>query len=160
MGRRSACWWWLKKEDDRLAEERRVAQAKIDQARKEAEEAEKRAVKEAGKKNGDPLRAQIAAEQAQAAIAAAEETAAAVPEKAQIKGAYTRTAVGLRDYWSAEITDLSAAFKHYNAKKNPYRDTLGLAIKAALEDIADKDAKKTKDVSKAPEGVTFKMEKR
>lgn len=151
---------WLKKEDDRLTKERADAAAAVELARKTAEEAAARALKEASKKNGDPLRAEIAAEEAKAAIATAEDAAAAVPERAQIKGAYTRTAVGLRDYWSAEITDFSAAFKHYNAKGNPKKDRLALAIKAVIDKFADEDAKLLKDVAKAPPGVTFKMEKR
>lgn len=152
---------WLKKEQDRIDAERAAAQKKIDDARKAAEEAQARADKEAAKKKGgDVLRTEIAAEEAKAAIAEAEEAAAAVPDRAQIKGAYTTKAVGLRDYWSAEISDLSEAFKYYNAKKNPHRATLAAAIRETIQGIADKEAKLLKDKTKAPPGITFNMEKR
>lgn len=146
---------WLKKEDDRLTKERQEAEARVETARKAAEEAQKRAEAEARKKNGDPLRAEIAAREAAAAITAAEEDMTAVPEKAAIKGAYTTKAVGLRDYWSATVDDFTEAFKTY--KKRP---AVILAIKAAVEKEADTDAKKFKDKTLAPKGVTFNMEKR
>lgn len=152
---------WLKKEQDRVDAERATAQKRIDDARKVAEEAQARADKEAAKKKGgDVLRTEIAAQEAKDAIVSAVEAAAAVPERAQIKGTYTTKAVGLRDYWSAEITDFSAAFKFYNTKGNPKKDRLALAIKAAIDKFADEDAKAIKDITKPPPGITFKMEKR
>lgn len=152
---------WLKKEQDRLETERAAAQKVIDDARKAAEEAVQKAVEEAAKdKGGNVLEAEMAAEEAKARISEAEKAAEAVPERAHIKGAYTTKAVGLKDYWSAEVTDLSAAFKHYNSKKNPRREALNDAIREAIQDFANKDAKALKDVTLAPPGVTFKMEKK
>lgn len=152
---------WLQKEDARLEAERMAAQKVVDDARRAAEEAQARADKEAAKaKGGDVLRSEIAVQAAQAKIEKAEEAVAAVPERAQIKGTYTTKAVGLREYWSAEITDFSAAFKHYNAKGNPKKNRLALAIKATIDKFADEDAKLLKDTIKAPPGITFKMEKR
>lgn len=147
---------WLLKEQTRVETERAAAQKKIDDARREAEEAQKRAEKEAAKKRGgDVLRTELAAEEAAAKVAEAEKAAEAVPERAQIKGAYTTKAVGLREYWSASVDDFTEAFKVY--KKRP---AVILAIKAAVEKEADADAKKFKDKTLAPKGVTFNMEKR
>ncbi len=147
---------WLKKEDARLAEERRVAEAKIEAARKEAEEAAARALKEANKKNGDPLRAQIDAEEAAAKVRLAEVAAEQkAGEKAQIKGVYTTKAVGLREIWGAEIVDFAAAFKTY--KKRP---EVVNAIKEAMEKVAKADAQKLKDINAAPAGVKYTVEKR
>lgn len=152
---------WLRKEQDRIDAERAAAQKKIDDARKVADEAQARADKEAAKKKGgDVLRTEIAAEEAKAAIVVAEEAAAAVPDRAVIKGSYTTKAVGLRDYWSATVDDMSAAFKFYNAKGNPKKERLALAIKVAIEQFAHEDAKAIKDKTKAPPGITFNMEKR
>lgn len=152
---------WLLKEENRLKAEREAAQKVIDDARKVAEEAVRKAEEEAAKdKGGNVLEAEIAAEEAKVAIAEAEKAAEKIPERSSIKGAYTTKAVGLRDHWSAEVTDLSAAFKHYNAKKHPRREALNAAIREAIEGFADKDAKALKDVALAPPGVTFKMEKK
>jgi hypothetical protein len=151
---------WLKKEEDRLAEEKRQAEAAAEAARKAAAEAAARAEAEAKKKGGDVLRAQHAAEEA---AAKAEEVAAqaeAVPEKAQIKGAYSAKATGLRDVWSAEVTDLSLAFKHYNAKSNPNRTILAAAIEEAITGIANAEAKRIKDVDAAPPGIKFIKERK
>lgn len=152
---------WLQKEEDRLKAEREAAQKKIDDARKLAEEAAQRAIDEAAKdKGGNVLQAEIAAEEAQAKIVEAEQAAEKVPERAHVKGVYTTKAVGLKDYWSAEVSDLSAAFKHYNSKKHPRRKALNAAIREAIEGFADKDAKALKDIALAPPGITFKMERK
>lgn len=151
---------WLKKEEDRLAAEKAKAEAEAERLAKEAEEQRKKAEAEAGKKGGSPLQAQLRAEEAAEEARAAQERAATAPQKAQIKGAYTSRASTLKDYWSAEITDLSAAFKYYNGKNNPNRGILSDAIKAAIQDIADREAKLLKDEKKAPPGITFKKDRR
>lgn len=146
---------WLQKEDARIAEENRQAKAEADRLAQVAADAAKRAEEEAKKKGGDPLRAAAAAETAATVATEALERAAAPVAKPVIKGAYTTRAVGLRDYWSATVDDFTEAFKIY--KKRP---AVILAIKAAVEKEADADAKKFKDKTMAPKGVTFNMEKR
>lgn len=147
---------WLKKEQDRIDAERAEAQKKIDDARREAEEAVARAEKEAAKKKGgDVLRSELAVEEAKAKVAEVEKAVEAMPDRAQIKGTYTTKAVGLREYWSAEITDAALAFKTY--KKRP---EVVAAIRDAMERVAKADSQKLKDLTAAPEGVKFTMEKR
>ncbi len=151
---------WLKREDDKVQEARRKAEAIAEAARLAAAEAERKAQEAESKKGGDPIRASYEADQAHRV---AEEAAAAVeaaPTRATIKGQYTSIATGLREYWSGEITDLSEAFKHFNKTSNPYKTVITAAITAAIQSIADKEAKLHKDKTKAPPGITFLMEKR
>lgn len=151
---------WLKREEDRVLEEKRKAEAAAEKARQEAEAARLRAEEEAKKKGGDPLRAEQAAREAEQKAADAAESAGALPERAQIKGAYSTRAAGLRDVWSAEITDISLAFKHYNKKGHPAKATLEAAIRDAVFDIANAEAKRVKDESAAPPGIKFIKDRR
>jgi hypothetical protein len=151
---------WLQREDARVQEERRKAEAEVERKRKEAEDAERKAAEALKKKGGDPLRAELAAQQAQEAAAEAEQALGQMPEKAQIRGTFTTTAKGLSDFWSAEITDLSAAFKHYNAKNNPNKSILTAAISEAIQRIANAEAKRVKDETAGPPGIAFKKERR
>lgn len=146
---------WLLREDARLEAERK---AREEAARKAAEEVERQ--RKAAENSKSPLRAEAAIEEAEQKAEEARAAVEQVPDRAQIKGSYTRTAVSLREVWSGEITDLSAAFKHYNGKKHPYRDALNRAITECIQGFADKDAKLLKDPEKAPPGITFKMEKK
>lgn len=151
---------WLQREETRLEEQRVKAAAEAEAARKAAEEAALKAEEATRKKGGDPLRAELDAQKAQDAAADAQQKAEAIPDRARISGTYSPRAKGLQDYWSAEITDLSAAFKHYNAKNNPNKPTLQAAIEAAIQSIANLDAKVMKDESKGPPGITFKKERK
>lgn len=151
---------WLRREDDRIQEERRKAEAAAEQARQEAEAARLKAEKAATAKGGDPLRAELAAQQA---AAKAEEATAAIeqmPDRARIKGTFSTTAKSLTDYWSAEIVDLAAAFKHYNAKNNPNKSILTAVITEAIQRIANSEAKRVKDEAAGPPGITFKKERK
>lgn len=153
---------YLRREEERLAEEKRKVEAEAAAARKAAEDAERRAAEAATKQNGDPLRAELEAQKAKEAAERAAEAAAAAPAKAVISGAYSTRATGLKDSWSAEIVDLSAAFKHYNNKKHPSRSILAAAIETAIKSIADKEARllKTEDAANFPPGIKFIKERK
>lgn len=151
---------FLQKEEDRLAEQKRKAEDEAKRIADEAAAAAKRAEEQVTKKGGDPLRAEQEARRLAQEAEEARQAAAAAPTKAQITGAYSPRATGLRDVWSGEVTDVSAAFKYYNAKTNPYRTTLARAVLEALQDIANRDAKLIKDEAKAPPGIRFIKERK
>jgi hypothetical protein len=151
---------WLKREDDRVQEERRKATEEAAAKVREAEEAQRKAAEALKKKGGDPLRAELAAQQAQEAAEEAKQAVEAMPEKAVITGTFSPRAKGLTDYWSAEISDISLAFKHYNAKSNPNRATLAAAIEECIKGIANREARLHKDETKAPPGIKFIKERR
>ena len=153
---------YLKAEEDKLAAAKREADAKAEAARKAAEDAESRAQEAATKKGGDPLRAELDAKKAKEVADQLAEAAAVAPQKAVITGAYSTRATGLKDSWSAEITDLSAAFKHYNGKKHPSRTILATAIETAIKSIADREARllKTEDAANFPPGIKFIKERK
>jgi hypothetical protein len=151
---------WLQREEARLEEQRAKAAAEAEAARKAAAEAERKAAEAATKKGGDPLRAELEAQKAKDAAAEAEQKAESVPDRAQIKGAYSPRAKGLQDHWSATITDISLAFKHYNAKNNPNRSILAAAIQEAPQGIANAEAKRVKDENAGPPGITFVKERK
>lgn len=150
---------YLQREEARLAAE---AKRKADEAKRAGELAAEIAAKaeaEMQKRGGDPLRAQQQADEAAAKAAELAAAAAEAPVTAQIKGHYSSKASGLRTQWGARITDLSAAFRHYNNKKHPAKDGLNAAIEAYILSVAKKEAVATKDVSKAPPGVEFYSER-
>lgn len=151
---------WLRREEDRLAEEARKRAEAAAEAERLAEDARKKAEAEAKKKRGNVLEAELAAEEAALKAEQAREAAAAPPEKAVIKGSFSPRASGLRDVWSADVVDISAAFKHYNAKSNPYRSRLATAIAECIKGIADSEARIVKDETKAPPGVKFIKERK
>lgn len=151
---------WLKRDEDRVLAEKRAREAEAERLRKVAEDAVKAAELAATKKGGDPLRAERAATKAQEAAVEAAVVAEEAPEKAKITGMYSSRAKGLTDYWSGEVTDFSLAFKHYNAKGNPKKDRLALAIKAAIDQFVNEDARALKDETKAPPGVKFNKDRR
>lgn len=151
---------WLKREDDRVLEAKRKAEAEAKRLADEADAARIKAEKAAKAKGGDPLRAELAATKALEVATEAAAVAEAAPVKAQISGTYSSRAKGLTDYWSGEVTDMSLAFKHYNAKGSPKKDRLALAIKAAIEQFANEDARALKDETKAPPGVKFNKDRR
>lgn len=151
---------WLIREDERVQQERREAEQRAAQAAADAEKAIRDAELAATKKGGDPLRAELAATKAQEVAVEAAAQAEAAPEKARITGTFSSRAKGLTDYWSGEVTDISLAFKHYNAKGSAKKDRLALAIKAAIDTFANEDARALKDETKAPPGVKFIKDRR
>jgi hypothetical protein len=146
---------YLKAKQDRLDEERRKQEAAAKAAQEAAAAAAKKAEEEASKKGGDPLRAQLAADQAKEKAAQAAQAAAAPAERAAIKGTYTQRAVTLKTYWSARIVDETAALKAY--AKHP--DIRAAALAAILK-IAKDDAVATKDPAKAKPGIEYFSEQR
>jgi len=151
---------WLKREEDRVRAEKEAKEEAARKAAAEAEAARLKAEKAMKAKGGDPLRAELEAAKAAEKAAELQAEAESAPEKAQIKGNYSSRAAGLRDYWSAEVVDISAAFKFYNAKGNAKKERLALAIRAAIEKFADEDARELKDETKAPPGIKFVKERR
>lgn len=151
---------WLKREDTRVLKEKADAEERARKLLEEAETARKKAELAATKKGGDPLRAELAATKAHEAAVEAAVVAEAAPMKAVISGTYSSRAKGLTDYWSAEITDISAAFKHYNGKTSPQKAALAAAIQTAVEGFANADARKMKDEAQAPPGVKFIKDRR
>lgn len=153
---------FLKREEDRLAIERRKAEEEAAAKIKAAEEAQRAAEAAAKKKGGDPLRAELAAQKAAEEAEAAQAKAEAAPERAQISGTYSQRATGLRDYWSATITDLNLALKHYGGKKHPSRLLIEAAIRECIQGIANKEAVvlKTEDEAHFPPGIKFLKERK
>lgn len=146
---------WLRKKQDKIDEERRAAQAEADRVAKETAATLKAAADEQAKKGATSLRTEQAAAEAQDKLAKATEAVEAIPEKAQIRGAFTTTAVSLRDHWSATVVELGAAFKHYKGNQH-VQDT----IREAITRVASNEARQLKDLTKAPPGCAFHMEKR
>lgn len=150
---------WLQRQEDELRKQREAKEAEAKRLADAAAEVVRKAEEEAKKKGGDPLRAQMQAEEAKQKAEDAAKAAADAPVRAQIKGTFTSTAKGLTTRWSAEITDLSAAFKHFNKTSNPHKATLTRAIEACILDIAKKEAVRLKDVTAAPPGIKFTSER-
>lgn len=146
---------YLKLKQDRLDAEKAKQEAAAKAAQEAAAAAVKKAEEEANKKGGDPLRAQLAAEQAREKAEAAAQAAAAPVQRAAIKGTFTQRAVTLRTYWDARIVDEQAALKAY--AKHP--DIRAAALVAILK-IAKADAIETKDPAKAKPGVEYFSEQR
>lgn len=92
------------------------------------------------------LNARRATEHAQHAVKAADKP---LP-RAQIKGDYSNRAMGLRQFWHAEITNEQDALRSY-AKHPKIREAALIALKRQ----ANLDARNEKDASKAPKGVKF-----
>lgn len=151
---------WLKREDDRVQAERARVAAEAEAKRKAAEEAERKAQEAETQKGADTIRASHEAEKAWQEAEEAKAAVEAAPERAVIKGSYTTTAKGLRDFWSAEIVDISEAFRFYNKKSNPHRGRLEAAIRDAIQSIADGEARLLKDESKAAPGIRFVKDRR
>lgn len=151
---------FLKKEEDRLLAEKVKAEAEAKRKADEAEAAKRRMEEEATKKGGDPLRAEATAKAAVEAAAAAAEQASSAPTKAAITGVYSSRATGLRDTWTAQIIDISAAFKHYNKKGTGTKAALEKVISECLTRLATDDAKIFKDETKAPPGIKFIKERK
>jgi len=130
--------------------------------RKEAEaEATKRAAADAARaaetmKDRASVEGTIDAElEARQAVETAEELRAEAerkPERVRVKGDLAPKAVGLRDYWSAKITDWKLAGRHYKTEQrviNAFRDAVLMCANA--------DARRLKDKAQAPPGVEFEV---
>ena len=171
---------WLKKENDRIAAERAAREAEARRLREEADRLERERL-EAARRDEEEKRRRIEAEtqtaadeerselQRQEVIATAERAAEAAktaklaeraavkkkPEVAAIKAAPTQRAVTLRVYWSAVVTDETAAIDSY--KDHP---TVRKAALAAALQVANEAARTSKDEAAAPLGFRFIKEER
>lgn len=146
---------YLKMMEDRLAEQQRKTQEAAEKARQEAAAAAERLRQDSGP---DPLAAELAVQEAAERATALSAKATEVPVKAYVGG--SSKATGLRDTWTAEITDIKAAQKHYLSAKNPSRVVLMAAIERAVIEIATREARVTKDVKAAPPGIKFVCDRR
>lgn len=151
---------YLQNEEDKLKAERKKAEEAAAEAKRLADEAARRAEEEAKKKGGDPLRAELAAEEARKKAEALQEEAEAAPQKAQIKGTFSSRAKGLSDYWSAEVTDASLAARHYVKKGSFYKAEFDAGLKELVQKIANKDAVRQKVEPGEVPGIKFKKERR
>lgn len=102
---------WLRVKQDRLDEQRRQDQQKAEEARRRAEER----AREAQAAEGSPgaLNAVIAAQEAAEEAERARKAAAAVPQRAQVRGNLGGRARSLRYAWTASIADYDAAYAHF-----------------------------------------------
>lgn len=98
---------WLRSERDRLQAERDAADAAARKLKAEADE-KARLAQQTGRAS-DIVAATIAADQA----ITAQESVAAVPERAAVKGALASRATSLRTTWQVEVVDPDAALQHY-----------------------------------------------
>lgn len=151
---------YLLKEEAKLEAERKAKEEAARKATEEAEAIARHAEEEAKKKGGDPLRAELQAQQAKEKAQELQEQAAAAPVKAQISGHFSSRAKGLSDYWSAVVEDLGEAVKYYRAKKNPNKPIIDAAILEAVQQIANAEAKMHKDETKAAPGIRYIKERR
>jgi len=169
---------WLTKERDRIAAETAAKEAEARRLREEADrlerervaaaqraEDEKRRIADAETSTADEEQAEVerqevidagirAAEAARIA-AAAEKVAEKKPETAAIKSAPSQRAVTLRTYWTAAVTDETAAIESY--KDHP---TVRKAALAAALQVANEAARTTKDEKAAPAGFRFIKDQR
>ena len=99
--------------------------------------------------------AERAAEAAKTAKLAERAAVKKKPEVAAIKAAPTQRAVTLRVYWSAVVTDETAAIDSY--KDHP---TVRKAALAAALQVANEAARTSKDEAAAPLGFRFIKEER
>ena len=134
---------WL----DRVAERQR--QARI-LAEAEALKAQQEAARLAAE-SAPTVEAMVARDQAAQRVEQAQRAAGtAAIAKPQVTGALTGRASGFRTHWSAEIVDIGKALLHY--QHHP-------AVRAAVQQAADQDARTYKDALAVP-GVKAKSERR
>ena len=117
---------WLERLDreqrEREAEARRIADEKAEAARKAMQESDATNL------------AQRAAAEAQVQEAKKAEIAARQAEKSTAKSGTVGRSVSMRSHWEAEITDATAAAKHYwQTRRNDFE---GFLLKLAKEDVA------------------------
>jgi hypothetical protein len=129
---------WLIREENRLRRERDEAEARAKQAQREAEEA----ARKAEEAKAAPVSAKLAAEAAAERARVAAQEAAAIPDRARVKGSYGRPAASLREWWSAEVTDVLKAARHYRDRPE---------LREVLVRLASADARA--GVRNAPEGA-------
>lgn len=130
----------------------RKVQAKQDAERIEAARvlaAAQEASRKAAEKPVETVEDIILVEDAQEAVKVATAAAStAMAAKPQIKGEFSARAGSLRTFYSAEITDLAAAVKHYTPQ-----------LREAVQVLADRDARAEKEALAVP-GVKLKTEER
>ena len=131
---------WLRLVEDRLQAERRAKEAA---ARKAIEDAENAAI--AARTINEKVEAELKAKAASDQVAEA-----ARPVKAQVQGDLAQRATGLRQYWSAEITDWQSA------AISLCRD---LTVRDAIQSAANKLAREQHEALNIA-GIRAKMELR
>jgi len=103
---------WLQRERQRLEAERRQREAEAREAAREAERAQEAARRAVEESKGDVVQSMLAANAAVDAAADASRAAAAVPRRAQVRGALGGRARSLRETWSAHIVDPDLFYQH------------------------------------------------
>jgi hypothetical protein len=135
---------WLDKVKARL-------QREADERSAAAEEAQRKATTLASFAKGEgTVEADLAAQRAVEEAARLKKAAAKPVERPSVKGDYSNRAMGLRQFWHAEITNEQDALRSY-AKHPKIREAALIAVRRQ----ANLDARSEKDASKAPKGVAF-----
>ena len=116
---------YLTAKQRREDEERRERE---EQARKAQEEADRKAAEAA--KSDDPIRAQIAADEAAERAEEVDKAAAAVPEHATVKGEFGRAA-SLRTTYRGEIVEFDKCLDHFRDHPK-IKDALETLVNAAI----------------------------
>jgi hypothetical protein len=138
---------WLQRERDRIAVEKAAAEAAALRAIEEADAARRAAVAAAQPTVEAAVAADRAAQTAEQKIADYQAAAAAKPA---VKGGLAARSSGLREYWSAVITDWPAATRHYQNRAE---------VKIVVQQLANADARAMKGALNIP-GIDAKMEER
>jgi len=121
---------WLVREGERIANERAAAERAALAALQAAEDAKVQA------SSGRDIMADMAAEQAEAAAdQAMADLDTALAARARVKGELATSASGLRTYWSAEVTDWTAAALHYSSAPE---------LREVIQKLANADARQMK----------------
>lgn len=135
---------WLDKVKARL-------QREADERRREADEAAQRANKAiTAAVTERTVEADLAAQRATEEAVRLKKAAAKPVERPSVKGDYSNRAMGLRQFWHAEIINEQDALRSY-AKHPKIREAALIAVRRQ----ANLDARSEKDASKAPKGVKF-----
>jgi hypothetical protein len=135
---------WLSREQDRLRDEAEAKRKAAEDAAREAERASDRAAIDG------TIDSTVAAEEMAQAADEAAAAARKAPTRARVRGDLQPRAVALHDYYSAKIIDWVLARRHY--RTNP---KVKQAYDDAVEAAANDEARRVKDVTKAPPGVEF-----
>jgi hypothetical protein len=140
---------WLQRERDRLAAEKAAAEAEALKRMEALEEARRQEAAAAVPTVGAVMALAEAEREQDEALAAL-----AVAEKAKpvVKGTMAARASGLRQYWSANVTDWPAAIRHYQDRAE---------VRDVVQRLANADARDRKELlALLVPGVEPKMEER
>lgn len=138
---------WLQREKVRLAAEKAAAEAEALRRMQEAEDARKAAEAQ----SAPTVQSVLAIEETAAAVDEAM-AALTVVERAKpvVKGGLAARSSGLRQYWSAVVTDWPAAVRHYQGREE---------VRDVVQRLANADAREMKSALLVP-GVETNMEER